>query len=90
MSAIFNFDFWHNLFVHLKYATVCSKPHLNQACGCRDTNTSLKFKHNVKHKNIPNMRLIPLDHVPGRGGGILMYQSDIQVPPSTSDIGVFW
>ena len=25
----------------------------------------------------------------GGGGGALIYQSDVQVPPSTSDIGVF-
>ena len=60
--------FWYKSLVHLN-ATFWFNLHVNRTSGYRDMNNSVKFKNNVKHKNlslkfnIPDIRLIPLDHV---------------------------
>ena len=53
-SHVGNIQFWFfniNL-LSIKNATFWSKPHLNQTYGCTDMNNSVKFKNNVKHKNL--------------------------------------
>ena len=53
-SHIGNIQFWFFKINHLsiKSATFWSKPHLNRTYGCRDMNNSVKFKNNVKNKNL--------------------------------------
>ena len=53
-SHVGNIQFWFFNINHLPIynATFWSKPHLNWTPGCRDIDNSLKFKNNVKHKNL--------------------------------------
>ena len=53
-SHVGNIQFWFFNINHLtiKNATCWSKPHLNWTSGYRDMDNSVKFKNNVKHRNL--------------------------------------
>ena len=56
-SHVGNIQFWffNNNHLPIKNATFWSKPHLNRTSGCRDMDNSVKFKNNVKHKNLSHL-----------------------------------